>query len=873
MASSPLTSPPSSPAAPAPTTPSPEVESEIIESSFTSSTSNAQSENPEAPSTPPNKLTNVQAYTNTPLSRTENSTKLTLTENQAMERYTRLAQDIQPHLVGPMPLDIFFKEFLPGTQLPMPSSVHAFDKVPHPEKWVKKGKKFDEKVMNEPLVEALNGSENQPRCPGIKFFNTGDHSESQWGSKMDICGYLDGEGTNTASPGFLQTFVEIKLIDFACDDPQQDPKNPEEKPEFLFSHIPNLKLRERAQTGLGQQVSYATEVCARQHRNFLFSIFITPTIARFLRWDRSGVVVSASFNYRTEPLTLCNFLWKLGNMTHEQRGADISVTKASQDEEKIFAEAIRTHIKAQLGNEYKEIEHKFKGHYEPGIVIKIPVRKCMSVKPVSADVELEGDNAVAVGDLVRTADTERQVGKQTGATGGEKPAQKAEIKEIVTFNEAAYVTEFLVSRPVMSPLSLASRGTRAYWAVHAKNKTVHFLKDAWRTAVEDLEVEGRILEKIAAAQVRNTPTVLCWSDVGPQGNPAYSTVTSRYKGNTDWNKHWQSEERLKKIRLTNRVHYRHVTKEAGYTLEQMAGTLELLRGARDAFQALCDAHSRCNRLHRDVSASNIILYTDAERPYPERKAILVDWELSCEDIVGPARDHWRSVSLIILVCTLLISSQGTWAFMSINTLQGGRPHHICDDIESLIYVVFYCAIHFLPWIKSYDAHRHRNLVDRFFNDYDEEDVFAATAKTANLYNSRFFNSVTFDKVSAWLSETLPHMMRYQAAEPAENVIKAYTPLFERDDSYWMSLHKMNKERHKLPYRGPDIELHHGTTSVSALQKSSKISAPLNAKKREVSSVDDPDEGSAGKRRRNAELPVAGASELRRSSRIKHLPPK
>ncbi|KAF8151400.1 hypothetical protein B0H34DRAFT_755563 [Crassisporium funariophilum] len=476
----------------------------------------------------------------------------------------------------------------------------------------------------------------------------------------------------------------------------------------------------------------------------------------------------------------------------------------------------------------------------------------MSVKPVSADAELEGDNAVAVGDLVRTGDAERQVGKQTGATGGEKPARKAEIKEIVTFNEAADVTEFLVSRPVMSPLSLASRGTRAYWAVHAKNKTVHFLKDAWRTAVEDLEVEGRILEKIAAAQVRNTPTVLCWSDVGPQ-------VTSRYKGNTDWNKHWQSEERLKKIRLTNRVHYRHVTKEAGYTLEQMAGTLELLRGARDAFQALCDAHSRCNRLHRDVGASNIILYTDAERPYPERKAILVDWELSCEDIVGPARDHWRS---------------GTWAFMSINTIMRGvRPHHICDDIESLIYVVFYCAIHFLPWIKSYDAHRHRNLVDRFFNDYDEEDVYAASGKRLNLYTSVAFNSVTFDKVSAWLSETRPHMMRYQAAEPAENVIKAYTPLFERDDSYWMSLHKMNKERHKLPYRGPDIELHHGTTSVSALQKSSKISAPLNAKKREVSSVDDPDEGSAGKRRRNAELPVAGASELRRSSRIKHLPPK
>jgi serine/threonine protein kinase len=328
----------------------------------------------------------------------------------------------------------------------------------------------------------------------------------------------------------------------------------------------------------------------------------------------------------------------------------------------------------------------------------------------------------------------------------------------------------------------------------------------------------------------------------------------------------------------------------------MTGTLELLRGARDAFQgnffpshqpyglclsiyapALRDAHSICNRLHRDVSASNIILYTDAAHPYSERRAILVDWELSCEDIVGPARDHWLSVRLIaffILVCTLLISSQGTWSFMSINTIQGNyRPHHICDDIESLIYVVFYCAIHFLPWIKSYNIAHHRDLINKFFNDYSEAGRVGASGKRDNVAFGTFFKSVQFGNVSSWLKDTLPCLHRFlcleQAAELADNVIKAYTPLFERDDSYWMSLHKKNREPHKLPYKGPDLELHRGTTSLSALeQTASGISATSNGKKRDVSSVDDPDEGSAGKRRRSA-----GTSELRRSLRNKPLPPK
>lgn len=64
---------------------------------------------------------------------------------------------------------------------------------------------------------------------------------------MDICGYLEGGGNDIALPEFVQTYAEIKLIDFAYDNPQKDPNNPDKEPEFLFSHIRNkTDLRRRS---------------------------------------------------------------------------------------------------------------------------------------------------------------------------------------------------------------------------------------------------------------------------------------------------------------------------------------------------------------------------------------------------------------------------------------------------------------------------------------------------------------------------------------------------------------------------------------------------------------------------------------------------
>ena len=63
----------------------------------------------------------------------------------------------------------------------------------------------------------------------------------------------------------------------------------------------------------------------------------------------------------------------------------------------------------------------------------------------------------------------------------------------------------------------------------------------------------------------------------------HRAITNTYES-ARWNKHRPSNN--KKLKLTPRVHYRQVVVEAGYTLEQLSGTRELLTGARDVFRGM-----------------------------------------------------------------------------------------------------------------------------------------------------------------------------------------------------------------------------------------------------------------------------------------------
>ena len=268
-----------------------------------------------------------------------------------------------------------------------------------------------------------------------------------------------------AHMGYATLVIEVKqslLHDVFC-----DPTLTDNRAEFHFiteSKQPKVLKR------LGQQVSYASEMCKRQHRHFCFTISLCSHYARFIRWDRAGAIVSERFSVRTQPELLCDFLWRFAWASHAQRGYDLTVEPATAEQATIFKRAIEAHVTQQGG---PTVEPKYRGavkeHYEEAsvTVIYLPGFQSSTASP------LDSDSEEVVGCL-------------------------------------------LVSRPIVIPLSVAGRGTRAYWAVDPRTEDVWLLKDTWRYRApgepEPSEREGDILRTVGEV-TGNVPAVIHHRDV------------------------------------------------------------------------------------------------------------------------------------------------------------------------------------------------------------------------------------------------------------------------------------------------------------------------------------------------------------------------
>ena len=166
-------------------------------------------------------------------------------------------------------------------------------------------------------------------------------------------------------------------------------------------------------------------------------------------------------------------------------------------------------------------------------------------------------------------------------------------------------------------------------------------------------------------------------------------------------------------RFFERVHYRLVTKCAGFKLSTFKGSRELLSATFDVFistffqhqsivklihsPAVMDAHLKARTLHRDISLGNIILY---KSPHQQtRVGYLIDWELGCKiDKVG-VQDHVITVSSSLFPWSHSDKYiKGTPAFVSIATSYTATNHtySLKDDLESILYIVLYCALQWLP---------------------------------------------------------------------------------------------------------------------------------------------------------------------------------
>jgi hypothetical protein len=82
----------------------------------------------------------------------------------------------------------------------------------------------------------------------------------------------------------------------------------------------------------GQITAYATLTLSAQYRTHVFLVLIIKNIARLIRWDRGGAIVTAPIHYDNEPFLL-DFLIRYGNANREARGHDVTVDTPTDDEE------------------------------------------------------------------------------------------------------------------------------------------------------------------------------------------------------------------------------------------------------------------------------------------------------------------------------------------------------------------------------------------------------------------------------------------------------------------------------------------------------------------------------------------------------------
>ena len=135
---------------------------------------------------------------------------------------------------------------------------------------------------------------------------------------------------SSAEASFLhmELFVELKQ------DTQSDP----------FRDLPNGEMQERCSINgnetRGQCLLYAANQLAYQHKLFAFSLVICGKKARFIRWDREGVVVSAGIDCSQRPDLVIDFLRRFNQLTPEQRGLDPTAVPAMPDEIETFESAV-----------------------------------------------------------------------------------------------------------------------------------------------------------------------------------------------------------------------------------------------------------------------------------------------------------------------------------------------------------------------------------------------------------------------------------------------------------------------------------------------------------------------------------------------------
>ena len=286
--------------------------------------------------------------------------------------------------------------------------------------------------------------------PDIGLFHIGDKNASYL---YNVKAKHSDPPSYVAHMGLVYLFIEVKKR--ADQDIFTDPPdNPSPNYRFTVDTWSEEEEQLNRTLALGQMTHYAHVVQSRQFRTCIFSMTVSGSTVRIMRWDRSGLLVTRSFDYKAKPKILVDFIWRFINANKVQQGFDPTATAVNSEEDRdSFREAIKSHVELQLALGPTTPENRLTAEVNRHCVPKVLTR-------------------LAIGDR-----------------------------------------NFWVCRPLWVSRAIVGRCTVAYWGVDCDSKEVVFVKDAWRTKVEDVELEGDILERLRNKEVGHIPSLVCHGNV------------------------------------------------------------------------------------------------------------------------------------------------------------------------------------------------------------------------------------------------------------------------------------------------------------------------------------------------------------------------
>ena len=193
---------------------------------------------------------------------------------------------------------------------------------------------------------------------------------------------------------------------------------------------------------------------------------------RFLRWDRSGVIVTSAIDYYDDPHALCDVLWRISLLGDTALGLDPSATRV------LPGDIDFSHM------DFLTLDNSSDLHDSEG-----PIEES----------ELGGPLAFK---YVRAMFRKSLVGNW--------PRYRVQV------GRGRMTRYYLVGKPAFRSPKIFGRGTLGYVACDCKTHRFVWLKDAWQALYMITEMEGSVLCQLNDAGVQYIPTLVCDGDVRDQ---------------------------------------------------------------------------------------------------------------------------------------------------------------------------------------------------------------------------------------------------------------------------------------------------------------------------------------------------------------------